>query len=272
MTRFRVDDAVYLHYEEKGKGRPVLFVHGVCMSSRFFHRQMPYFGERHRAIALDLRGHGRSARVHRGHTVATYAQDLRAFIRGQKLKDAVLVGWSMGCLVVWDYFKQFGAENVGAAVFVEQSASDFKWPSWEFGLFDLPALIHLMSEVQTDQEKLFKDFVPMMFNEPPSDEDLHWMVQENLKLPATIASAILFDQTVQDYREELSKVTVPSLIVFGSSKNKLIPAAAGRHLRDNIPNSRLLLFENSNHCPFLEEPERFNEEVDRFIRSLGRSR
>ena len=69
---------------------------------------------------------------------------MRAFLKAKNLSDAVLVGWSMGCMVVWDYFKQFGGENIAGTILVEQTPADFKWPDWEHGLFDLPALIHMM--------------------------------------------------------------------------------------------------------------------------------
>ena len=96
------------------------------------------------------------------------------------------------------------------------------------------------------------------------------MTAENQKrlLTESIAGSILFDQTVQDYRPDLSKVTVPTLLCFGRDE-KLIPVAGGEHLQKNLPNARLLVFENSGHCPFLEESKRFNREVDRFIQSVG---
>jgi pimeloyl-ACP methyl ester carboxylesterase len=95
------------------------------------------------------------------------------------------------------------------------------------------------------------------------------MFEEITRLPASIASAIFFDQTVQDYRPILSLVTVPSLLCFGGDEKKLIPVAAGKHLKENLPQARLVIFEHSSHCPFLEEPKRFNQEVDQFIQSLN---
>ena len=150
-------------------------------------------------------------------------------------------------MVIWDYFKQFGDENVAATVLVDQGPSDFKWPDWPLGLFDLPSLIHLMSEVQTGCEKVFRDFIPLLFREPPTAEDLEWMVAD---------------------RADVSKVSVPSLVISGGAENKLVPIEAVRFVHENIPGSRFSLYERSNHCPFLEESERFNREVEAFVRSL----
>ena len=112
MAKIRIDDQLELAYEESGTGRPIVFIHGVWMSARFFHKQGPALGQKHHAIALDLRGHGGSSHTPDGHTMATYASDVHAFLKAKDLRDAVLVGWSMGCMVVWDYFKQFGDENI----------------------------------------------------------------------------------------------------------------------------------------------------------------
>ncbi len=269
MPKIRITDQLELAYEESGAGRAIVFVHGLWMSSRFFHKQLPGLGQNHHAIALDLRGHGGSSHTHDGHTMATYALDVHAFLKARDLHEAVLVGWSMGCMVVWDYFKQFGGDNVAGAIFVEQTPTDFKWPDWDQGLFDLPMLVHMMSEVQTGREEVFRGFVPMMFKTPPSAADVDWMVAENMRIPASIASAVLFDQSVQDYRADVAKVSVPSLVIAGGAENKLLSTEAVRFVHENTPGSRFSLYEDSNHCPFLEETERFNREVDQFVQSLG---
>ena len=112
MPKILIDDHVELHYDESGTGRPIVFVHGVWMSGRYFHKQVPALGENHHAIAIDLRGHGQSSHAENSHTMVGYARDLHAFLEAKELKDVVLAGWSMGCIVIWDYFKLFANENV----------------------------------------------------------------------------------------------------------------------------------------------------------------
>ena len=73
---------------------------------------------------------------------------------------------------------------------------------------------------------------------------------------------------MQDYRADLAKVTVPTLVIAGGMKDKLLPTASVEFVHDNILGSQYSVFEDSNHCPFLEEPERFNREVDAFVRAL----
>jgi pimeloyl-ACP methyl ester carboxylesterase len=269
MPQFKLPDGAELHYEEHGEGRPILFLHGVWMSGRFFQKQLPALGKTHRAIALDFRGHGRSSHIHTGHTMGQYARDVHAFIQGMGLKDVVLAGWSMGTFVLLDYFAQFGAEHLAAAIVVEESTSDYKWPDWPIGFIDFAGLCQMMKDVQTDRDAFVRAFIPLMFKNPPSDADTKWMFEEITRLPESIAACILFDQTVQDYRPALPRVTVPTLLCFGRDE-KLIPVAAGEYLRDHIKGSKLVVFEESSHCPFLEEPERFNAEVEKFVGQLGR--
>ena len=261
-------NGVELYYEDAGQGQPIIFLHGVWESSRFFHRQLGHFSRRHRAVAPDMRGHGRSKHVHFGHTVAQYACDLRALMQELKLTDVVLVGHSMGAFVLWDYVRQFGVQNLAATVIVDQSASDFKWADWPLGYVDFAALCHFMAAVQTDRDAFVREITPLLFKQPLTDLDLQQMLGEITRLPPTVASAILFDQTVQDYRTILPNVTVPTLLCFGRDE-EVVPLAAGEHLLQNLPDARLVIFEESGHYPFLEEPQRFNAEVEAFVQALG---
>ena len=267
MPRVTVN-RVELHYEDEGEGRPVVFLHGVWMSSRFFDRQRAYFGARHRYLALDFRGHGQSEQVHEGHMLPQYGRDLRGFLAAVDAHDAVLVGWSMGSMVVWDMIDQFGTEGIAGGVVVGQSPSDYRWPDWPHGFLDLDGLTHAMHAVQDDRDALVRDFVPLMFTKPPSAADTEWMVAEIMRPPASVASAIIFDQTMRDYRPALAKVDVPALVVTGRD-DKLVPLAAEELVASAMGNARLVVLEDSGHCPFLEEPERFNQVVDEFVESLA---
>lgn len=89
-------DGARLVYDDLGSGRPVVLIHGVSMSRRFFGRNAAALAERFRVINLDLRGHGESPPHEGGHTVAPYARDVKDLLDALGLDDAVLVGWSMG--------------------------------------------------------------------------------------------------------------------------------------------------------------------------------
>lgn len=268
MPRITVRD-VELNYEEHGSGRSVVFLHGVWMSGRFFQRQLGPIGEQHRAIALDFRGHGLSEKTEQNHTVPEYAADLRAFLEALELRDVVLVGWSMGAFVIWDYVEQFGTDRLAGTVIVHESASDYGgWDGWEHGLLSTELLRDLNAGVQTDRAGTIEHFIPLMFKDQPRDEDVAWMAEEMARPPAGVASSILLDQTLRDYREKLGAVSVPSLVVYGADE-KLFKIAAGEFLVERMPDARLVVLEESCHCPFLEEPERFNAVLLEFVDSLS---
>ncbi|MFP3472469.1 alpha/beta hydrolase, partial [Micrococcus sp. SIMBA_144] len=82
------------------------------------------------------------------------------FIDELHLKEVTLVGWSMGACVSWEYLHQFGEDNVKGTVIVDELASDFKWPDFDIGAFDLPALTGMMRDIQSDQKGLLQGFIP----------------------------------------------------------------------------------------------------------------
>lgn len=252
---------------ESGSGDPLILIHGVWMSSRFFERNVESLKKDFRVIAVDLPGHGSADKSHEGHTVGAYAKELNQFIRSRGLEQVVLAGWSMGCFVIWDYIRQFGTSRVAANILISQGPTDFRWDDWKHGPFDLKALQAMMRMCQENQEGLLRGFLPNMFKTHPGQPEIEWMVRETMKVPASIASSILFDQSLVDYRDMLEKVDVPTLLCWGRDE-KCVAVSDGEYIQRKIKGSKLVMFEESGHCPFLEEPEKFNEEVTRFAKAV----
>ncbi len=250
-----------------GGGPPVVLVHGWSMSGRFFRRQLPDLAARREVIVPDLRGHGRSEKVLHGHTVPTYATDLAAILAGLGVERPVLVGWSMGAMVAYEFLRQSGPRSLSGIVIVDQPPSDFAWPGYEFGGFTLEGLLEMSAQIQTDQAGLVSEFAQLMLHEP-DPETVAWMTSEILQVPPAIASAILVDQTLRDYRDFLPQIEVPALILFGED-DKLTSPRAGQYIADAIPEARLQTFPNSSHCPFWEEAAAFNQAVGSFLDDLG---
>lgn len=262
-------DGAELFYEEVGDGpRPIVFLHGVGMSRRYFARQMEFFGKAgsgYRVIAPDFRAHGRSPVVHSGHTVPQYARDLRALLEGLGIAEGVkVVGWSLGALVLWDYVAQFGLASIGAAVVVDTGASDFRWDDYPHAGMDFDALRQAMRAVQEDYELYADVMLDELFRTKPAPEDLEWMRAGLLAVPPSVTSAILFDLVVQDYRPVVSRAVFPILLCFGRDE-KMTPVSAAEDLLGRLPDARLSVFEQSGHCPFWEEPDRFNDETVGFL-------
>jgi pimeloyl-ACP methyl ester carboxylesterase len=251
-----------LYYEDAGEGTPILFLHGVMMGSRFFAEQEP-LAEEHRVVTLDFRGHGRSEKPETGHTLPEYARDVEAFLDAKGLSDVVVVGWSMGSLVTWEYVRQFGTDRIRAFVSVEQQPLDLERDGYEHGVFDFAELRDLMELAQTDHHELADVFVErMVVDEPPAVR--RRLFDEITRVPPAIKSAILFDQSVRDYRDVLERVDVPTLVCLGEDET-LLGTAGVEYVAERTPGAEVERFADSGHCPFLEEPERFNRAVAAFV-------
>lgn len=255
---------------ESGTGTPLILIHGVWMSSRFYERNVPELSQRFHVIAVDLPSHGASPKFPDGHTVGAYAREIDQFIRSRGFKKVALAGWSMGCFVIWDYIQQFGTSQLAANILVSQGPTDFRWPDWPHGPFDLTALQSMMRKCQEDQEGLLRGYLPNMFKTHPGEKEIEWMLAETLKVPASTASAILFDQSLVDYRNMLQQIDVPTLLCWGRDE-KCVAVSDGAYIQNQLKGSKLVIFEESGHCPFFEEARKFNSEVSAFLRSNARN-
>jgi pimeloyl-ACP methyl ester carboxylesterase len=173
----------------------------------------------------------------------------------------------MGAFVLHDYIKQFGTEGLAGVIVSGESATDFKWDGFPHGMLDLATLHEFMSDIQEDHEGFIGHLVPEMFHQDQDPADTAWMVSECLKLAIGGLSAILFDQSVQDYRETVEQIDVPTLILWGRH-DAILPASGAEDLKQRISHASVVMFEDSGHCPFLEETDKFNAAVGEFMAQL----
>jgi non-heme chloroperoxidase len=268
MTSFHeLPDGARLAYDDEGSGRPVVLIHGVCMSRRFFARNTQGLAQRFRVVNVDLRGHGESPAHEGGHTVARYAQDVKHLLSALELDDAVLVGWSMGTFVIWDLLRQFGRAGVAAHVNVSQGPTDLNRPGWELGVFGMDDLLSELVAAQDDFRGFMDAFLPAMFMHELEPGDHAALLAETQRVGANAGTCILLDQSLQDYREQVAGFDLPTLLAWGADE-KLIPAANGPWLAAQEPAAELVVFEQSGHCPMWEEPARFNQVVGDWIAAL----
>jgi non-heme chloroperoxidase len=262
----RANDVTF-SVQAAGSGPPVVLIHGWSMSGRFFQRQLTGLAGRHRVIVPDLRGHGMSEKVLHGHTVPQYAADLHAILTALGVARPVLAGWSMGAMVGYEYLRSYGPDSVAGLVIVDQPPSDFAWEGYEFGVFTMAELRDMNEQLQLDQAAVVAEFSQLMLHKP-DEQTLEWMAAEILRVPPVIASTILLDQTLRDYRGFLPQVGVPALVLFGED-DKLTSPRAGEYIAARIPGARLQTFPASSHCPFWEESGAFNDAVAAFAAGLG---
>lgn len=255
-----------LYYEDLGDGRPIVFLHGMAAGLRYFEPQLTGLSDEHRTVAFDFRGQGRSEKTELGHTLAQHARDLRAVLERLDLDDVVVVGWSMGALVSWDYVDQFGTDRVQALVDVDMEPSPLQREGYDHGTYTVEGLRTALVGVQTDPVGLAEDHIEALLKDPPSRELRTMMLDEATRTPPPIQAAMLLE-LLRDYRDVLPHVDVPTLVCAGADE-KWRTVVAVRYAAELVPDARFERFEGSGHCPTVEEPDRFNRVLTEFVNSL----
>lgn len=268
MPYLELSDGLPLFYEDSGSGPAVILVHGWTMNSGFFQGNVPALVEAgNRVVVCDLRGHGVSGKTPDGHTLAQYARDVRELINKLALTDVAFVGWSMGAGVALSYVEQFGAENLRSAVFIDQSPRFLDGPGWDFPLFGSYSNVDLAvfaQSVRYERPVPIKPFIASCFAQWPSDEAIDAAYAETTKTPTDAALSVWMNMAHLDFRGTLSKVTVPTMLAYGQ-QSAIFPGDLAGWLADQLPDAHVVNFAESGHVPFVEEPERFNTELNRFL-------
>lgn len=274
MPEVETSDGVKLHYDEAGKGPPILLIPGWSQTAAQFGAQLEGLQNRYRLIAMDHRGHGESEKPEHGYRIARLAKDVRDVLLALDLDQVTLLGHSMGCSVIWSYLDTFGADRVSRLVLVDQMPVIMANPVWseEERLAAGPIL---------DQESLYptinglaghggidatRQFVGGMFTDAYEPEKVEWAIEQNLKLPRRHAATLLYNHATQDWRDVIRRITLPTLIIGG--RRSLIDWRSQVWIQSVIPGSKLEVFEEDeggNHFMFMENPEKFNRLVAAFL-------
>ena len=269
MTRFHeLPDGALIAYDDIGEGTPIVLLHGVLGSRRFFSRTSDDLAVDHRVIAVDLRSHGESPTADGGHTVPQLARDLDSLLCALDLHDAIAVGWSMGNLVVWEHLLAHpGDHRLAAHVCISQGACDLNREGWELGFTDRDGLAALLQQSQEDYAGVCAYVATIFTKELPSADDQAWMAAEMLRVGPNAATAMLADQTVRDYSGRLPAADIPTLGIWGRDE-QCLPVASGEWLAERLPGFELHVFEGSGHLPMWEQAPEVNALIRGWIAGL----
>jgi non-heme chloroperoxidase len=266
-------DGTPLHYIERGSGTPVVLLNALMYSARYFwRRNLEPLAAGCRVVALDPRGHGESGKPDHGYTVSGLADDLAEFLAARQLDGAVLVGVALSGFVILDLLRRHGAGGIKGIAICEMTPRLVSAPGWDhptFGNFPPEAAAGFGAGVRQDHERAgLRGFFAAGYASPPDAATLAEIMAETWLMP-TGAIADLCDEMVkQDVREQLRTISLPTLLLYGGPKNNLLPTRPGPWVQSQVPGSRYVEFAESGHNPFLEEPEKFNAELLRFVRGL----
>ncbi|MFQ1002331.1 alpha/beta fold hydrolase [Modestobacter sp. SSW1-42] len=266
MPSLTTHDGVRLHYQEQGAGRPLVLLHGWTFSGRFFDRNIDALAEGARVVTVDLRGHGDSDKPEHGYRVARLARDLLDVLQTLDLQGATVLGWSLGCPVIWQYLELFGRHRIDRAVFVEQTPRQYlgvDWPWYHAQCFDDAALAAMQAQVAADPAGQDRQQLQTIMRTQPTDAERELLLAEMAKCPPRVRNAVMADHTRHDWRDLLPTLDLPTLVCVARQDAVFDwrgPAWVGEH----VPGAYTEYFEESSHALMFDEPERFNRVVAGF--------
>ena len=260
-----------LYYEDHGSGKPVLLIHGYPLSGASWEKQTnALLNAGYRVIAYDRRGFGKSSQPTTGYNYDTFAEDLRKIVTKFELSDFTLVGFSMGGGEVARYIGKYGSKGVSKAVFLS-SVPPFllKTPDNSEGV-DGSVFEGIQKAVIADRYAFFTEFFKNFYN---TDVLLGKRVSEqavqaswNVAVGSSAAAALACVPTwYEDFRKDVARVDVPTLVVHGDADRILPIAASGRRTAELIKGARLVVIKDGPHCITWTHAEQVNDELLAFL-------
>ena len=230
--------AASIHYQVAGDGPPVVLIHGLAGSGRWWARNVPVLAARYRVYVVDLIGFGGSRRAGR-FVLAEAAKRLADWMASVDIPRASVVGHSMGGLIAVDLAATL-PERVERLVLVD--AATFS-PGPDYGRHAVGLLRWLRYAPL--------GFLPVLLADA-------WRAG-----PFTLASAAR-ELLAADVSPRLARVRAPTLIVWGEH-DSVVPPAVGEQLRAQVPGSRLVVIPGAAHNPMWDRPAEFNRALLEFL-------
>lgn len=263
---------VELHYTDVGDGPTVVLIHGYPLDGSSWEKQTSALVEAgYRVVAYDRRGFGQSTQTADGYNYDTFAADLDALLTGLNLASVTLVGFSMGTGEIARYLSVYGSGRVSAAVFIG-SLEPFllKTAGNPGGAVDNKFIEDFTASVRRDRYAHFTQFFADFFNTSEnlgnrlSDEALrhHWNVACR---SGAEASAKAPSSWIEDFREDIASVKVPTAIIHGTADNILPIDNTARRFKELLPHAEYVEIVGAPHGLLWTHFEDVNEALLRFL-------
>lgn len=259
---------VRIHYQEKGTGVPLLLIHGFTSSAFSWKDVFEPLSHSFRVIAVDLKGHGFSGKPDGDYTRRAQAALIVQLLDYLKIDKAWLVGNSMGAEVALNVAVLNGHRVAGLILIDSAGINVEGTQSVAPTYMRIPVLGRLLVALALTSDRLVRGGLEKsFFDDSKITEDRVAAYHRPLKTRGGQLAAVRSRMQAGEFpiEQQVDKVTVPTLIIWGAEDN-LIPLAAGRKLNALIPASKLVIIENCGHTPQEEQPERVLEEIQKFVK------
>jgi len=264
-------DEIELYYEDHGSGQPIVLIHGYPLSGASWEKQLPALLDAgYRVITYDRRGFGKSSQPTVGYNYDTFAEDLHKLVTQLKLRDFTLVGFSMGGGEVARYIGKYGSKGVSKAVIISgvppyllKTADNPE--GVDAGVFD-----GIQKAVAADRYAFFTGFFQNFYNTDAflgkrvSEQAVqaNWNIAAGASATASLACVPTWHE---DFRDDLARIDVPTLVIQGDADRILPIAATGRRTAKLIKGARQVVVKDGPHCILWTHAEEVNAELLSFL-------
>ena len=246
-----------IYVEDVGKGFPFVFVHGYLGSSKMWNFQKEFFSKHYRLIIPALPGFGESHNVKSLDSINKMARQIIDLLDQKNIDKFNLIGHSMGGMIVQEITKLIGDRVNKLICFATGSIGE------------IPGRFETIDETR---EKLKKDGIEVSFSRVPKkwfvkgDKDKNYYLCKKAVKDVSLETADNALLAMKNWRgkEDLKNIKNETLIIWGD-KDTSYNFDQVDTLKKNIKNSRLEIFKDCAHNVHLEQPDQFNNLVQKFI-------
>jgi non-heme chloroperoxidase len=264
---------IEIYYEDHGSGQPVVLIHGYPLNGRSWEKQHRVLLDAgYRVINYDRRGFGNSSQPTIGYDYDTFAADLNALIERLAVDDVVLVGFSMGTGEVTRYLGTYGSQRVSKAALLGAIPpfllkTDDNPEGVDQSVFD-----GIRAAVVADRPAYFKAFLDDFYNVDVLGgtriSEQAWQASFNVAVAASpFAADACVPAWLTDFRADLPKIDVPTLLVHGDADRILPFDATARRLPGLIADLKFVVVEGGPHNIAWTNPEEVNRALLDFLAS-----
>jgi non-heme chloroperoxidase len=269
--------AIDLYYEDHGSGKPVVLIHGYPLSGRSWERQtLALLQEGYRVVTYDRRGFGKSSQPTTGYEYDTFAADLDKLLTKLDLRDAALVGFSMGGGEVARYIGKHGTGRVSKAAIISGIPPYLLKTAENPGPLDVAAVKGIQSAIAKDRLSFLTGWNQNFYNldvllgKRISEEVVRdsWNVAAGASPKATIECPASW---LTDFRNDLSQFKVPTLVMHGDADRVLPISATATRTHEAIKGSQLVVIEGAPHGLLATHADEVNQALIGFLggRNVG---
>ncbi len=271
MPYLQTRDKTALYYYDWGTGAPVVLIHGWPLSSASWEMNARVLAENgYRVIAYDKRGFGRSDWAAAGYEYDTLASDLNDLLEALDLRDATLVGFSMGGGEVARYLATYGTARASKAALVSAITPYLLKTADNPDGLDKKIFDDIAANLKKDRPDFLKTFGKMFYgvnlvHHPVSEAVLEFSQSMALQASpdATLKLARAWSET--DFRGDLAKITVPTLVIHGTSDDTVPIDNSARRAIKLLASAQLIEYDGAPHGLNVTHAEKLNSDLLAFL-------